>query len=88
MFFGCVENAVVIADTVEKCLVGWRKERISHVSSAILELVTYELMFLDDIPVKVSINEAIELSKKYDEDKSYVFVNGVLNKVAELLGRK
>ena len=88
VFFGCVENAVVIGDTVEKCLVGWKKERVSHVSSAILELATYELMFLDDIPVKVSINEAIELSKKYDEDKSYVFVNGVLNRVAELLGRK
>ena len=43
---------------------------------------------MEDIPVKVSINEAIELSKKYDEEKSYLFVNGVLNKVAELLGRK
>ena len=88
VFFGCVENAVVLSDTIEKCLVGWNKKRVSHVSSAIIELATYELMFLDDIPVKVSINEAIELSKKYDEDKAYVFVNGVLNKVAEVLGRK
>ena len=43
---------------------------------------------MDDIPVKVSINEAIELSKKYDEDKAYLFVNGVFNKVAESIGRK
>ena len=53
-----------------------------------MRLAVYELMFIEDIPVKVSINEAIELSKKYDDDKAYVFVNGVLNKVAESLGRK
>ena len=46
------------------------------------------MMFLDDVPVKVSINEAIELSKKYDDDKAYIFVNGVLNAVAEKIGRK
>ena len=45
-------------------------------------------MFLDDVPVKVSINEAIELSNKYDDDKAYIFVNGVLNAVAEKIGRK
>ena len=43
---------------------------------------------MEDIPVKVSINEAIELSKKYDDDKAYVFVNGVLNKIADSIGRK
>ena len=58
------------------------------VSSAIITLATFELMFMEDIPAKVSINEAIEISKKYDEEKAYVFVNGVLNSVAEKLGRK
>ena len=42
----------------------------------------------EDIPAKVSINEAVELSKKYDDEKSYVFVNGVLNAVADTLGLK
>ena len=88
VFFGCAENGAVIDMTVEKCLVGWKKERVSYVSRAILRLATYELMFMDDIPAKVSINEAIELSKKYDDEKSYVFVNGVLKAVAEELGRK
>ena len=60
----------------------------AYVEKAVLKLATYELMFKEDIPVKVSINEAIELSKKYDDDKAYVFVNGVLNKVAESIGRK
>ena len=43
---------------------------------------------MEDIPARVSINEAIELAKKYDDEKSYSFVNGVLNAVAEELGRK
>ena len=88
VFFGSVENAAVINQTVEKCLVGWKKERVSFVSRAILTLATYELMFMEDIPARVSINEAIELSKKFDEEKAYIFVNGVLNAVAEELGRK
>ena len=88
VFFGVAENDKIINMKIEECLVGWKKERVSYVATAILKLSTYELMFMEDIPVKVSINEAIELSKKYDDDKAYVFVNGVLNKVAESLGRK
>ena len=88
VFFGCEENAAIIENTVEKCLVGWKRDRISHVSSAVITLATYEMMFMEDIPAKVSINEAIEISKKYDDEKSYMFVNGVLNAVAEELGQK
>ena len=88
VFFGAIENAQIISETVESCLVGWKKERVSFVSRAIITLSTYELMFMEDIPARVSINEAIELAKKYDEEKAYSFVNGVLNKVAEVLGRK
>lgn len=88
VFFGSAENERIIDMKIEECLVGWKKERVSYVASAILKLSAYELMFMEDIPVKVSINEAIELSKKYDEDKAYVFVNGVLNKIADSIGRK
>ena len=88
VFFGCNENCAVIEKTVEECLVGWKKERISIVSKALFRLATYEMMFMEDVPAKVSINEAIELSKKYDDEKAYMFVNGVLNAVAEALGRK
>ncbi len=88
VFFGNAENDMIISRKIEECLVGWKKERVSYVTDAVLRLSVYELMFMDDIPTKVSINEAIELSKKYDEDKAYVFVNGVLNKVAESIGRK
>lgn len=88
VFFGAYENAQIIGETVEASLQGWKKERVSAVSMAIFRLSTYEMMFMEDIPVRVSINEAIELSKKYDDEKAYIFVNGVLNSVAEKLGRK
>lgn len=88
VFFGSIENAKVLNETIEKCLLGWKKERVSYVSRAIITLSAYELMFMEDIPARVSINEAIELAKKYDDDKAYSFVNGVLNAIAEDLGRK
>ena len=88
VFFGVYENAKVIDECIDKCLVGWKKERVSLTSAAILRLATYELMFMDDIPTKVSINEAVELTKKYDDEKAYAFVNGVLNGVAVELSAK
>ena len=88
VFFGFYANARVIEECIAGCLVGWKKERVSVSSTAILRLAVYEMMFMDDIPVKVSINEAVELSKKYDDDKAYVFVNGVLNAAAEMLDKK
>jgi len=88
VFFGCVENAELIAQTVDKFLVGWSKTRVSYVSRALLTLAAYELLFMEDIPARVSINEAIELAKKYDDEKAYGFVNGVLNAVAESVGKK
>ena len=88
VFFGSTEHREKIDAEIEKALVGWRKTRLSNVSLALLTLSTYELMFMDDIPARVSINEAIELSKKYDDEKAYSLVNGVLNAVAESLSRK
>ena len=88
VFFGTYENAQIISETVEASLQGWKKERVSPVSIALFKLAVYEMMFLEEIPLKVSINEAIELSKKYDDEKAYIFVNGVLNSVAEKLGKK
>jgi N utilization substance protein B len=68
---------------IAKNLVGWKKERVSLVSMAILRLGAYEILYREDIPAKVSINECIELSKKYDDEKTYIFVNGVLNAIAK-----
>ena len=85
VFFGAYENAEVIDERMEKHLKGWKKERISPVSMAILRLGFYEMLFMADIPSKVTINEGVELAKKFDDEKSYSFVNGVLNAMAQEL---
>ena len=81
VFFGSYENSAKIDETIDAHIQGWKKDRLSPVSKAVLKLGCYEIMFLEDIPVRVSINEAIELSKKYDDEKAYSFVNGVLNSI-------
>ena len=79
VFFGAYENRDKIDAAMEKHLLGWKKSRVSPVSRAILLLAGYEVLFAPDIPGRVSINEAVELSKKYDDEKAYSFINGVLN---------
>ena len=88
VFFGSCENKAEIDEMIEKHLTGWKKSRISPVSMAILRLASYEMIYLSDIPHKVSINEAVELAKKFDDEKSYSFVNGVLNAMAAELSEK
>lgn len=87
-FFGSYENSDVIDSAVEKHLTGWKKERISPVSKAIIRLAAYEIMFMSDVPSRVSINEAVELAKKYDDERSYSFVNGVLHALADEYAEK
>ena len=88
VFFGSYEKKEEIDTAIEKHLTGWKKTRISPVSMAILRLAAYEMFYLEDVPAKVSINEAVELAKKFDDEKSYSFVNGVLNALANDLAVK
>lgn len=88
LFFGCTEHKTEIDMIVDKSLVGWKSERVSFVSRAILTLAAFEMIRIEDIPYKVSIDEAIKLSKKYEAGKAYKFINGVLNAVADDLGLK
>ena len=83
VFFGVYQNMEALEGVIAKNLVGWKKERVSLVSMAILRLGAYEILYREDIPAKVSINECIELSNKYDDEKTYIFVNGVLNAIAK-----
>ena len=57
----------------------WRWERIARIDRLILRLALAEMLFIEEIPVRVSISEAVELAKSYSTDKSYAFVNGVLD---------
>ena len=64
---------------------GWRTDRLSRVSRAILRLGAYEVVFAEKIPAPVAINEAVELAKKYDDPKARSFINGVLNAIKKEL---
>lgn len=72
---------------IDKCISlnakGWSKKRISKVALAVLRLAIYEMKFVDSIPVSVSINEAVELCKKYATKDDSAFVNGILATVAK-----
>ncbi len=74
------------ADAIDEAITAfshkWSKNRISRVSLAILRLAVYEMLFVEDIPVSVSINEAVELAKKYGGDEDSSFVNGVLGGIS------
>ena len=84
-YFGVISNINKIDEIIEKCSEKWSKARISRISTSILRIAIYEILYCDDIPVEVSVNEAVELAKKYDTDESYTFVNGVLGAAYKLI---
>lgn len=59
----------------------WTIDRIFKIDLAILRVAVYEIMYSDKVPCKVAVNEAVELAKKYGNDESYTFINGVLREV-------
>lgn len=78
---GVEENQNTIDDKIEENLINWKLNRVSKIDLAILRTSTYEIFYEDDIPDKVSVNEGIELAKKYSDEKSFQFINGVLGKM-------
>lgn len=73
-----VENLDYIDKSIRSNLQGWKIDRLAKVDLSIIRIAIYEIVFRKDIPVQVSINEAIEISKKYSTEDSFKFVNGVL----------
>lgn len=80
---GVKENLEEIDNIILSKLKNWSLERIAKIDLAILRLAIYEINYMDDIPVKVSANEAVELAKTYGNNDSKSFVNGVIAKVIE-----
>ena len=80
-YFGVMEHMDEIDAVIEKHAHGWKTYRMSAMSRAALRLCIWEMMYGENIPVAVSINEAIELIKKFDDEKARPFVNGILNSV-------
>ncbi len=81
---GVIENIEKIDLLIGTNLENWALERLPYAERTILRIATYELEYLDDIPINVSINEAIELAHKYGDDKSGQFINGVLSKIIKV----
>lgn len=75
---GVLDHKEHIDSLIANNLEGWSLERLAKVDLSTLRLAAYEILYRDDIPVEVSINEAIEITKKYSSDDSYKYVNGVL----------
>lgn len=80
---GVQEKRADLDAYIEKYAVNWNLNRISRIARSIMEVAIYELLFVDDVPAGVAINEAVELCKKYDEGETASFVNGILGKVAK-----
>lgn len=82
---GVVNNKEEIDSLIQSHAKGWGLERMPKVDLAIMRLAVYELKYRKDIPANVSINEAVELAKKYCGEQSKNFINGVLGKIVTRL---
>jgi len=82
---GVAEHRREIDERIEAVSINWRLDRMARVDRNILRLAVYEMAWRPEIPVKVAINEAFELGKKYGSESSGAFINGVLDRIAGVL---
>ena len=75
-----VDHKEEIDEIIKNSLINWTIDRVSKVNLTIVRLAIAEMLYINDVPEVVAINEAIELTKKYSDDKSVSFVNGALDK--------
>ncbi|WP_027340160.1 transcription antitermination factor NusB [Halonatronum saccharophilum] len=80
---GTDENIKKIDELVDEKAKDWKIDRIGKVDRNIIRLALYEILFEEDIPVAVAIDEAIELAKSFSDEKSAKFIHGVLGRIAE-----
>lgn len=78
---GTSENLQILDDIISKYSENWKFNRISKIDRNILRIAVYELLFMKDVPDKVTINEAIEIAKKFGTEESSSFINGILDKI-------
>jgi N utilization substance protein B len=84
---GVDEKQDAIDELIEKASKNWRLIRMPVVDRNILRMATAELLFFEDVPASVTINEAVELAKRFGDKDSRAFVNGILDRIASILGR-
>jgi len=85
---GVISQKSEIDSIIDRFSNNWKINRMSCVDRNIIRIAVYELLFCDDIPSKVSINEAIDIGKRYSTDDSGAFINGVLDAICNKLKQK
>ena len=85
---GVCEHREAIDRLITRHATNWQLERMAVIDKNIIRCATYELLYRDDVPPKVSINEAIDIAKKYGDKYSGKFVNGVLDKISKTEGKQ
>ena len=83
VFFGVYDKVEELDGIISENAVGWRIDRISKTALCVLRLALYEIKYMSDIPLSVSINEAVEICKKNATEADASFVNGILSTVAK-----
>jgi len=78
---GVIENLDMIDDKIRLSASNWSIDRMAVVDRNILRMAVFELFYIKDIPVKVTINEAIEIAKRFGEEESGSFVNGIIDRI-------
>lgn len=84
---GTLENLDAIDKKIAGFATNWQLKRMAVVDRNVLRIGSFELIYLKDIPAKVSINEAVDLAKKYSGEEAGKFVNGILDRIREELGK-
>ena len=79
LVYGVINKRDELDEKIAPFLNKWKLDRIPLADRIVLEIAAYEILFMEDVPVSVSINEAVKLSKKYGTDNSSAYINGVLS---------
>ena len=85
---GVMDRRVELDAIIERFSSNWKVSRMSCVDRNIIRIAVYEILHCEDIPTKVSINEAIDVAKKYGTEESGAFINGILDSIRKELGEK
>lgn len=88
LVMGVMQHRETIDALIQECSTNWSLERIGLVERNILRFAIYELCFLPDIPPNVTINEAVEVAKKYGTEEAPAFINGILDRIKHATGQR
>ena len=81
---GVMDHLEDIDELVGQCSTNWKMGRMALIDRNILRMATFELQHVDDVPPRVTLNEAVEIAKKYGTEDSGAFINGILDRIASL----